>query len=57
MILRSFISAMQTLTAIPVPGTGCKNYEDSLYAFPLVGLVLGMPLWLMAQSAPPASPC
>ena len=46
-----FISAMRTLTAIPVPGNDCEKHEDSLYAFPMVGLVLGAILLLIAQAA------
>lgn len=45
-----FISAMRTLTAIPVPGKDCERHEDSLYAFPLVGLLLGAILWLVARA-------
>ncbi|MEN7972867.1 MAG: adenosylcobinamide-GDP ribazoletransferase [Verrucomicrobiota bacterium] len=48
--MRTFISAMRTLTAIPVPGKDCEKYEDVLYAFPLVGLVLGAILLLIAQT-------
>lgn len=47
-MISSFVSAMRTLTAIPVPGTDCKQHEDSLYAFPVVGAVLGGLLWLVA---------
>lgn len=49
-MLNSFVSAMRTLTAIPVPGTDCKKYEDSLYTFPLVGALLGGLLWLVAET-------
>ncbi|MFC1467501.1 adenosylcobinamide-GDP ribazoletransferase [Verrucomicrobiota bacterium] len=40
-MFKSFISAMRTLTAIPVPGEDCEPFENSLYAFPVVGAVLG----------------
>lgn len=43
-----FVSAMRTLTAIPVPGKDCEPFEDSLYAFPLVGAVLGALLCALA---------
>lgn len=48
--MRFFISAMRTLTAIPILGKDCENHEDSLYAFPIVGLVLGALLLLIAQA-------
>ena len=41
-----FISAMRTLTAIPVRGKDCEPFENSLYAFPLDGAVLGAILTL-----------
>ncbi|MEE9367610.1 MAG: adenosylcobinamide-GDP ribazoletransferase [Pontiella sp.] len=50
-MLNSFISAMRTLTAIPVPGQDCEKYEDVLFAFPLVGAVLGGILWLLSGSS------
>lgn len=54
-MLKSFISAMRTLTAIPVPGKECEKYEDSLYAFPLVGALLGSLLWLLASAPLPTA--
>lgn len=40
--MKFFISAMRTLTAIPIPGKECEKFEDALYAFPLVGALLGV---------------
>jgi adenosylcobinamide-GDP ribazoletransferase len=48
-MIRTMISAMRTLTAVPVPGKECEKIEDSLYAFPLVGALLGILLWVSAK--------
>ena len=52
---RGMISAFQTITAIPVPGKGCENAEDSFIWFPWVGFVLGAAAWgtaYLAMQAP-----
>ena len=52
---RGLISAFQTITAIPVPGKGCENAEDSFIWFPWVGFVLGAAAWgtaYLAMQAP-----
>lgn len=36
-----FVSALRTLTIFPIPGKETANLSDSLYWFPLVGLILG----------------
>ena len=46
--MKFFISAMRILTAVPVPGTDCEKIENALYAFPIVGALLGGTLWLLA---------
>jgi len=48
MIINPFVSAMRILTAIPIPGKDCEKFEDALYAFPVVGALLGGILWLLA---------
>jgi len=35
------LSALRLLTALPCPGPECRRPADSLYAFPLVGALLG----------------
>ena len=40
---------MRTLTAIPVPGEDCEPFENSLYAFPVVGAMLGLILCMLAS--------
>lgn len=41
MILHGFITAMRTLTILPVPGREAERAADSLYSFPLVGAIIG----------------
>ncbi len=48
-MIRYFISAMRTLTAIPVPGKDCEPFENSLFAFPIVGAILGVILTGVAR--------
>lgn len=36
------ITAVRTLTVLPVPGKDAKNFPDSLYFFPLVGAAIGL---------------
>jgi adenosylcobinamide-GDP ribazoletransferase len=38
---RSLVSALRTLTILPVPGSDAVNLADALSFFPLVGLLLG----------------
>ena len=42
---RGLITAMRTLTAVPVGGKDAKRFSDSLIWFPLVGLFLGLLFW------------
>jgi adenosylcobinamide-GDP ribazoletransferase len=42
---RGLITAMRTLTAIPVGGRDAERFSDSLIWFPLVGLFLGLLFW------------
>lgn len=44
----NFITAVRTLTTIPVPGKGTKNFSSSLPWFPLVGLILSAVLFGIA---------
>ena len=52
MILKSFITAIRTLTILPVPGSEAERPVDSLSFFPLVGELIGgavlLVAWLMA---------
>jgi len=48
-MFKIFISAMRTLTAIPMPGEDCQPFENSLYAFPVVGALLGLMLCALAS--------
>lgn len=40
-MLRGLVTAMRTLSVLPVPGREAGKFSDSLYWFPLVGLFLG----------------
>ncbi|MDO9541835.1 MAG: adenosylcobinamide-GDP ribazoletransferase [Kiritimatiellia bacterium] len=40
-MVRSFITAIRTLTILPVPGREAERPADSLYFFPLVGIIIG----------------
>lgn len=41
MILRGFITAMRTLTILPVPGREAERPTHALYFFPIVGAIIG----------------
>jgi adenosylcobinamide-GDP ribazoletransferase len=40
-MLRGLVTALRTLTILPVPGRDAERFSDSLYWFSLVGLVVG----------------
>src|SRR3972149_2600166 len=42
---RGLITAIRTLTAVPVGGKDAESFSDSLIWFPWVGLFLGLLLW------------
>lgn len=44
-MIRGFITAIRTLTIIPVAGREVERFSASLPWFPLVGLILGLILW------------
>jgi len=50
-MLRGFITAMRTLTILPMPGKDAGQLADALYYFPLVGLLIGglvtLAAWLL----------
>lgn len=48
-MLRGLVTALRTLTALPVPGRDAGRFSDSLYWFPLVGLVIGTLEALLAR--------
>ncbi len=43
--MKGFVSAVRTLTIIPIPGDESEALSDSLPWFPVVGLILGLILW------------
>ncbi len=45
---RGLVTALRTLTIIPAPGDEAEEPTDSLLWFPVVGLLLGLTLWLVA---------
>ena len=44
-MLRGFITAFRTLTAVQLPGRDADDFASSLPWFPIVGLLLGGALW------------
>lgn len=42
------VTAIRTLTGVPVPGRDAPNLAASLPWFPVVGLLIGLALWLLA---------
>lgn len=40
-MLRGLVTALRTLTILPVPGRDAETFSSSLYWFPLVGLLVG----------------
>lgn len=40
-MLRGLVTALRTLTLLPVPGKDAEHFASSLYWFPLVGLLVG----------------
>lgn len=51
--LRGFVTALHTITIIPIRGKDTSDYSKSLYSFPLVGALLGgliyFPLYLYQE--------
>jgi adenosylcobinamide-GDP ribazoletransferase len=45
--MRGFITAIRTLTIIPLPGRGYERFSSSLIWFPAVGLILGLIIYGM----------
>lgn len=43
-MIRGFVTALRTLTVLPVPGKDAEEFSSSLYWFPVVGIFLGMML-------------
>ncbi len=41
-MLSGLVTALRTLTVIPVPGKECDSFSHSLFWFPVVGLLLGL---------------
>lgn len=42
--MSGLVTALRTLTVLPVPGRDAKDFSSSLYWFPLVGFLLGLVL-------------
>ncbi|MDI9431962.1 MAG: adenosylcobinamide-GDP ribazoletransferase [Planctomycetota bacterium] len=47
-MIRGFTTAVRLLTMVPIPGREAERLADALYWFPVVGLLLGAVLWLIA---------
>lgn len=47
--MKSFITAIQTLSILPIRGEGCDDFSDSLPWFPIVGMILGGILTILAH--------
>lgn len=47
---RGLITAIRTLSAVPVRGRDARVFSDSLVWFPLVGLLLGLLLWCTGKA-------
>lgn len=50
--MNALITAIRTLSILPVPGKESENYADSLPWFPVVGLVLGALLAVLVWALP-----
>jgi adenosylcobinamide-GDP ribazoletransferase len=48
-MVRGLVTALRTLTILPVPGRDAERFSDSLYWFPLAGLVIGTLEALLAR--------
>jgi len=48
-MLGGLVTALRTLTALPVPGRDAERFSSSLYWFPAVGLVIGAVVALLAR--------
>ena len=48
-MVRGLVTALRTLTILPVPGRDAERFSDSLYWFSLVGLVVGTLEALLAR--------
>jgi len=55
MILRGFLIALTFLTRIPLPAPKVEitseEFSRSYHYYPLVGLILGLFLWLLAKAS------
>lgn len=49
-MVRGLVTALRTLTILPVPGRDAERFSDSLYWFPLIGLVIGTLEALLARA-------
>ena len=49
-MLGGLVTALRTLTALPVPGRDAERFSSSLYWFPVVGLVIGGIVALLARA-------
>lgn len=49
-MVRGLVTALRTLTALPVPGRDAERFSSSLYWFPVVGLVIGGVAALLARA-------
>lgn len=49
-MLGGLVTALRTLTALPMPGCDAERFSSSLYWFPVVGLVIGGVAALLARA-------
>ena len=49
-MLEGLVTALRTLTALPVPGHDAERFSSSFYWFPVVGLVIGGIVVLLARA-------
>ena len=49
-MLNGLVTALRTLTALPVPGRDAERFSSSLYWFPVVGLIIGGIVALLARA-------
>jgi adenosylcobinamide-GDP ribazoletransferase len=47
-MLRGLVTAFRTLTILPVPGRDSSDHSSSLPFFPVVGLTIGLLLWILS---------
>lgn len=49
-MMRGLVTALRTLTILPIPGKDAERFTSSLGFFPLAGAVIGLLVWLATWS-------